>query len=144
MAYYTLNAQFELDWHMLSEIIVTGALVHVFEPRDVEAIIDSKRQTVTKIPLRAIIVFVVMTVAVVVIRLAVYFEIERGDKGPQLNVIDGVSSIGREELVPTGTSEVRGEPMLLGFRQKGNAMLHFGPLANPDEAVKVIKGVDIL
>lgn len=59
-------------------------------------------------------------------------------------MVDGVSSIGREELMPTGMNHVRRELMVVGFRQKGNAMLHFGPLANPDDAVKVIKGIDIL
>lgn len=136
------NSPVDINWREFSQSIVTDALVYVFEPMNVGVI--GQGGQVTKIPTGAVVVFVFMTVVIVVIRVVVSIWVERGNMRPQLNLVDGVSSIGREELHPTGSSVMQGQPMVLGFRQKTDAMLHFGSLANTDDAVKIIKGVDIL
>lgn len=75
MANFVWNAQNNLNWRVLSGVIVAESSVYVFEPKDVELI--RTKGTETEIRTEAIVMFFVMIVAVVVIRLAVYYGVER-------------------------------------------------------------------
>ena len=111
---FVVSAQVDMNWVVLSGVIMAEALVYVFRKTDV---VFTAKISHTLIPNNAVAIFILMTVSITIIRIISFFAIEQTETRPQLNAIDGLSSIAREEHMPTGKSLVRGRPMLIGFRQ---------------------------
>lgn len=141
-----------MDWLESSSVMFAESLVYMALPAPVHVraeVTTRDRHVVSFVPWYAIglimCVFVLSWVALIVVVLQT-----RNSTMPQLNTINGLSSIAREERVPSGRSIERGGPVDLGLsvNTKGaisaQGQLHFGPLGNKNEAVRPIKDVDFL
>lgn len=78
----------------------------------------------------------------IVARVVAAFTVD-GDNRPQLNAIDGLSSIAREELQPSGRSYVSGENVSLGWVYSGPQRIRFGPVRSADQCVKRVSELEI-
>lgn len=82
--------------------------------------------------------------AVIFLAFVVTTLLLRFDKRPRFNTIDGLSSIVREEYAPSGQSyKDEGKKAILGLRFTKDDKMHFGPIANYDEAEKLQDGYDV-
>lgn len=77
----------------------------------------------------------------IVLRIIV-FHYFRKDFRPQINTIDGLSSIVREEQQPTGRSIDQGRTATIGLYMRGNSAIRFGPVGDLTETTKVLEGAE--
>lgn len=141
-----------MDWLETGSILFAESLVYMALPAPVHTRVEittRDRYVVSFVPWYAIaLILCVFTASCVGLIVAIAKTWK--STLPQLNTINGVSSIAREERVPSGRSIVRGDPVDLGLsvNTKGEintqGQLHFGPLGNKNEAVRPIKDVDFL
>lgn len=136
------NLREDSNWITMSSAIVAESSVYKSINQTTNFIKDE--YFATQIPNRAIVVLSLMTLVIIGSRIIVALTVDRFFDRPQLNSVNGLSSIAREELEPSGASIVNGRTMHVGLMVKKNDMFHFGPLPAAEEAaVKPIKGVKI-
>lgn len=137
-----INVFRQMNWIDLSSVLVAnGAVYNRFTHTTFTQL--GTAQTITTIPYSSIIVTAVLFVIIVGLRLGVASTFS-DDHRPQLNTIDGLSSIAREETIPTGSSLRKGSTSFVGLRLSKDGMLRFGPLIDPSLAVRPIKDVDMI
>lgn len=133
-----------LDFRIFSSIIVAEATIYQRFPT-----LSSKRvkkpvgRTYTIIPWFAVNITIILTVSTAIARCMV-FAFNWGNEEPQLNTIDGLSSVAREENFPTGRSDVQGRPIVVGYTVGEGGHLHFGPLNDMNRAVRRTGDVDVV
>lgn len=141
-----------MDWLETSSVLFAESLVYMALPAPVHVRVEvttRDRYVVSFVPWYAISLILCVFTASCVGLIVVVAKTWKSTL-PQLNTINGLSSIAREERVPSERSIVRGGPVDLGLsvNTKGaistQGQLHFGPLANENEAVRPIKDVDFL
>lgn len=121
------------DWRAMSSTIAAKASTFSFENRTSQ-IIDSN-YSVTEVPNNSLIVIVFILAIIISSAIIVSLALDRMDKRPPLNSINGLSSIAREEQTPSGASDVMGSTMSVGLTLQEDNMLRFGPLKNLEDAV---------
>lgn len=140
LIYYGHDARPDSNWLDLSRKIVYHAMVYKFEKKTLTIL--NKGSTRTVIPTYCVLIFVIFTVAIVLVHLLVrQFVVSHH---PRLNSIDGISSIGREESKPSGKSLVRGSTMILGFSKIEDTVIHLGPLRSFESAEKMAMESEIV
>lgn len=131
---HTMDARLNDNWLGMSQKIVLQALVYQFNDTNVTLVRGNPTRTI--IPTMAVALFAVFTLSIVCLQVMVRLFVDKGNHHPQINTINGVSSIGREERFPTGYSLHNGETMELGFAETAKGVVHFGPLRGVGDAVK--------
>lgn len=124
------------NWESLSGSFIADTLVYRQVNQSISVFEEAR--TVTTVPGYAIGIAVGMVIVAVFSRVVVAFTIGK-DLRPQLNSIDGLSSIAREEHQPTGRSYVGGRGMLMGLSPLGGRgldVVHLGPLRSITEGVR--------
>lgn len=101
-----------------------------------------RNKILTTVPVFTVVLTVFLVMAAGAARLAVVFSIGK-DLRPQLNTINGLSSVGREENEPTGRSMQAGHGMVIGLTKRNGHSVHFGPLTSQDKGVARERGVII-
>lgn len=132
-ANHLINLVFGFNWETFAGSLVADAVVY----RKVDWTFQTfENRMVTTVPLYAVILGVVLLFIAIVTKIVIIFTIGR-DLRPQLNQIDGISSVAREELAPCGRSMVTGRGVLLGLSYRGwGKHLHFGPLLTYRECAR--------
>lgn len=136
------NARDGVDWITLGSIIVAESSIYKFTNRSTKVV--KSKYIASVIPNRAVVALFLMSIVIVVSRIIFFFAVDLLKDRPQLNSVDGLSSIAREELLPSGASMENGRPLYVGLTVKKDGMLRFGALKSVKEAVKPINHVDIL
>lgn len=121
-----------LDWKELSGIIVAEAARYV--PLDQTVEVVTWRGVVAGIPEISMGLAVFAFLAAIIVRFIVRRTLGKDDR-PRINTIDGMSSIVREENIPTGGSYVTGREATMGLSIQGAGLLRFGPVRSPSETV---------
>lgn len=98
--------------------------------------------TITTIDIFAV-VLVAASIVIVLVGYVVTILLLRRDNRPRFNTINGLSSIVREEHIPSGRSYASGDSAILGLRFTSNDNLHFGPLRDRGEGTSFQDGYDI-
>lgn len=122
------------NWLSLSSVLVSDAAI--FEGRDGLHSFErlDGRRVVSVVQTEAVVLAAIALVAVLVGHLVVKQTIARDDR-PRFNTINGMSSIVREESMPTGGSYVQGRGTVVGWTSRGANVVHFGPLRSVSESV---------
>lgn len=130
------------DWEILSSIIVADGAVYEKRSVDATRIIDER--LVTVIPWSALVVTFVMGFFAISLRLASVFVLG-SDEIIQLNTIDGLSSIAREENEPSGRSFKTGKHSVVGLtsRDGQRGVVHFGPMREKDVGVSRSRDIEV-
>lgn len=118
-----------LNWETYSSVVVAD--LAEYEQNSLQMVIKGKKRTVTNVSMLSIGVAGFLLVVVFIVRIVVYFTID-GDERPRFNCIDGLSSIMREEYIPSGKSDRQGRTAFLGNWQDSANIMHFGPLCAAD------------
>lgn len=121
------------NWLSFSASIAARSMVYQYRNQTFERY--KTRTEGTELSRRTITLAAILLILVIVARLVVTFTVGQ-DSRPQLNTIDGLSSIGREEFQPSGQSLVSGDNLLLGWSCKGSTLARFGPVRSADHCVK--------
>lgn len=132
-AYNLQNLRISLNWQFFSSIIVTNAVI--YEPREWSITVLSNTKSVTRVSASTAILASLLVIFSVTTRLIVACSIGK-DERPQLNTLDGLSSVAREESQPSGRSYVKGRETILGLSYHDNNQLHFGPVLAAKNCVK--------
>lgn len=132
-ANHLVNLVFGFNWESFAGTLVADAVVY----RKVDWTFETfENRMVTTVPVYAMVLGISLLFIAIVARVVVIFTIGR-DLRPQLNQIDGLSSVAREELAPSGRSMVTGRSVLLGLSHRGwGKHLHFGPLLTYRECAR--------
>lgn len=120
------------NWETISGIIVADS--SFYQQNSTTFTQFENSYIVTKVSPYAIALVVFLVLLAIVSRIVVAFTIGK-DSRPQINSIDGLSSVAREESEPTGHSYVAGRNADIGLCHRGGRG-HFGPLKSRDEAVR--------
>lgn len=128
------------NWEVFSSTLVADAAVYEKKSMQVTRITDEV--LVTVLPWSALIVTIVVGLLAISFRVAAIFFLG-SDELIQLNTIDGLSSIGREENQPSGRSFKSGKHMVIGLtsRDGQRAVAHFGPMRQDDVGVSRSKDI---
>lgn len=110
----TKSALNNFNWEALSSNIIADTAV--YKRRKFEFVSKQETVTFTVIPTASLVIGSVM-IAVVVLSIIVFNFVLPRETRPQLNSINGLSSIAREEYQPTGCSLVSGPPVSIGKGQ---------------------------
>lgn len=124
------------DWESLSGTIVADSSHYVEFSTPVKATYFENSYTVTKISPYAIALAAVLVLLAIILRVVVAFTIQK-DKRPQINSIDGLSSIAREESEPTGFSFITGHGTKIGLCHRDGHRIHFGTLKQREKCVRM-------
>lgn len=110
-------------WDSLSSILVADSAIYKRDEKTITAY--GKQKTVTTVPVYTLIILAAMVFITILSKFIIWCT-SREDPKPQLNTIDGLSSIAREEVQPTGRSLVVGPTMVVGLKstQRG---IRLGP-----------------
>lgn len=121
------------NWETIASTIVADSTVFKLTRRTITLI---RPTTQTVVPAYAIGIGIGMVLIAFTSRIVVAFTIGK-DERPQLNSINGLSSIAREEHEPTGCSYVGGRGMLLGLSSRNTRanVVHLGPLRSLNDGV---------
>lgn len=132
-ANHLTNVVFAFNWVSFAGSLVADGVVY----RKVDWTFQTfKNSLVTAVPVYAVVLGIVLLFIAIVAKIVIIFTIGR-DLRPQLNQIDGISSVAREELAPCGRSMVSGRGVLLGLSHRGwGKHLHFGPLMTYRECAR--------
>lgn len=103
---------------------------------------EENGNTVTTMDIYAV-VLVAGAIVIVIVSYVVTIVLLRRDNRPRFNTINGLSSIVREEHIPSGRSYTAGESAILGLRFTSDDSLHFGPLRDRGEGTPFQDGYDI-
>lgn len=123
-----------------ASVLVADAMIY---QRFNESVREFDLVIMTTIPRYAVILGFSLLGFVIVVRIIVVFTIGR-DERPQLNSVDGLSSIAREEHEPSGRSLVAGRGIMVGLSHRDpKRMLHFGPLRLKEESAKRSASEDV-
>lgn len=132
----------DVNWLALASVVIKeGAIYRHLNQKEITTI--RQPRTVTVISYAAVFATVALSIVIIALHLAVK-KILATDNRPQLNSIDGLSSIAREQTAPSGSSIFKGSTCFLGFMHNKNGSLRFGPLSNLSLAARPIKDVDII
>lgn len=125
----------DLNWLSFSATLVADGVI--YEQRSLEVRKFGESRIVTTIPWTAIILSIVLGTVGIAARIVIMFVLNNDD-AIQLNTVDGLSSIGREEREPTGRSMATGKYMVLGLTNPDGAEneCHFGPLRSREVGMK--------
>lgn len=139
---HTMDARLNDNWLGMSIKILQQALVYKFNDTNITLVRDSPTRTI--IPTGAAVLFVTFTVSIVCLQVMVRLFVDKGINYPQINNINGVSSIGREERFPSGYSLYKGQTMELGFGETAKGVVHFGPLRGVGDAVRYRSDFEVI
>lgn len=134
------------DYRTLSGELVAQAS-HYVELKSKDQKLDQlvrpdDNKTVTTIDVFAV-GLVMGAIVIVIVGYVVTLLLLRQDTRPRFNTINGLSSIVREEHVPSGRSYACGDSAILGLHFTSNDNLHFGPLRDRGEGTAYQHGYDI-
>lgn len=135
LMFHTMDARLNDNWLSTSQKILQQSLVYKFNDTNITLVRGSPTRTI--IPTRAVVLFVIFTLSIVCMQVMVRVFVDKRNNPPQINTINGVSSIGREERFPSGYSLHKGPAMELGFAETAKGVVHFGPIRSVGDAVKV-------
>lgn len=96
----------------------------------------------TTVPVYTVVLTAFLIFAACVARVTVAFTISKDDR-PQLNTVNGLSSVAREENEPTGRSMTVGREMVIGLTKRDGRSIHFGPMTSRDVGVSRERGAFI-
>lgn len=105
------------NWESFSSVIVADGVVYQANKTYVERL--TQVGLVTSLPWPSVIAAISVTVLCIFFRIIIYFYFGK-DGRPQINTIDGLSSVAREEHQPTGRSMQSGQVLKLGVVNERN------------------------
>lgn len=121
----------DIAWDTLGKSIVSVSAL--YQERYLNFSVYEQERIVTIVPTWAVIagavLFVMSNIAVIFVNVRF-----RDDTRPRLNTIDGLSSIAREEALPSKSSLKAGAPVLLGLSKVGGSV-RLGPILTRRQAV---------
>lgn len=126
------------NWINFASSIVADAMV--YQSYNSTFTRRTKRGIVTVIPTTSLM-FIIASFTLVTLAYIVVMYKCRHDRRPQLNTIDGLSSIAREENFGSGRSHEQGDGVILALTLRSNVggnkeTVHFGPVRPADTVVK--------
>lgn len=126
------------NWINFASSIVADAMV--YKSDDLTFTRRTKRGIVTVIPTISIM-FILASFTLAIFGYTVVMYSSFHDRRPQLNTIDGLSSIAREEHFGSGRSHEQGDGVTLALTLRSNVdgnkeTVHFGPVRPADTVVK--------
>lgn len=128
------NPVLEPNWITMSSIVVADSVVH----QNTKLTLEYKEQdgTVTTLPMFSIVIALAMLAVAFIARFVVHFTIGK-DQRPQINTINGLSSVAQNEKNPQGRGLAMNDAnyVTLGLSMKGNRP-HFGPLLASDASMQ--------
>lgn len=101
-----------MDYETLSSIVVANGAVLEFEEQNVQ--LFQGRKTVTIVPFYALILIAIIILVTTIAYVVSAFTVAK-DIRPQINAINGLSSIAREENHPSGRSLTAGHGIAIGL-----------------------------
>lgn len=128
---------FEANWKHLSGALVADTVEEAQMVQQFSTTEDTGIVTVLS-PLGWALAPVPLLVGIL-LRIVVFVYFKK-DFRPQINSIDGLSSIVREEQEPTGRSIDQGRTAVVGLYMRGNSAIRFGPVRDKTEATRVPRG----
>lgn len=122
------------NWETISGMIVADS-THYRQNSDQLSQIRGTH-VVTRVSPYAIALAVFLVLLAIISRIVVAFTIGK-DQRPQINSIDGLSSIAREVTEPTGCSYIAGREAKIGLCHRDGYRVHFGPLRARDQSLRL-------
>lgn len=119
-----------LRWDTLSGILVANGNIYKRDQKNIT--VYGERKTVTSLPGYSVILLFIVVLSTILTRIVIHFKVN--DSRPQLNTIDGLSSIAREESQPTGRSLTSGATLTVGFKNVPKG-IRFGPIRDSAEVI---------
>lgn len=116
------------SWESFSSLLISRAVIY---RKDFENQIMTDSNTITVIPTYTLVIVIVFILATIVTSVIVHLTIAKDDR-PKLNTIDGISSVTREEMEPTGRSMNEGSPVSIGLSKRNADEARFGTLRSED------------
>lgn len=124
-AYSLQNPVLQANWLTFSSILVADGSVYKQDTLTLEH--RQRDGTVTRLPVFAVIIALVMLCVTVIVRIVVYFTISKDDR-PLLNTIDGLSNVVQSRSVnATGSSRATDRFVTIGLTERNNRH-HLGPV----------------
>lgn len=126
-AHHLTNLVFAFNWEPFAGSLVADGVVY----RKVDWTFQTfENRLVTAVPVYAVTLGIALLFVAVFVKILIILTIGR-DLRPPLNQIDGISSVAREELAPSGRSMVTGRGVLLELSHQGwGKHLHSGLIVN--------------
>lgn len=121
------------SWFTISTMLFS--IGSYYQPTDIKIDKLSSRVNGSEVKLRSAIGVGVFVLIAIVFRTVLKFTLDN-DEWPQLNTVNGMSSVIREEREPSGRSLVTGQPTVLGFAEVEKSTIRFGPLHRQDTISK--------
>lgn len=137
-AVYLLAYYGSWNWLSFSTFFVAQATSYIGAQSNVEKIIGQDRYV--SVTTDSLILLLAFCVVGVVTSFVVGRSV-RQSTFPQINSLDGLSSVMREESEPTGRSLEKGKPVVLGLTQRDRTV-HFGPIRTMERSVSRIQDID--
>lgn len=131
----------EPDWKDLSGAFVADAVEYSSKAQQFSTVQDTG--TVTVISTIGWILAPIPLVVGIFLRIVVFKRL-KSDIRPQINSVDGLSSIVREEQEPTGRSIDQGRTAIVGLYMRGNSAIRFGPVRDIFETTRAPKGAKFI
>lgn len=128
---------FEANWKHLSGALVADTVEEAKIVQQFSFTTDTGVVTVLS-PLGWALAPIPLLVGIL-LRIVVYVYFKK-DFRPQINSIDGLSSIVREEQEPTGRSIDQGRTAIVGLYMRGNSAIRFGPVRDKSETTRAPNG----
>lgn len=119
-----LDVQTSTNWWELAGTILTDSFVYRYVPQNYEL---KKAIRAAFIPLETILLGS-LTILIVISGSIASWILFGGDERPMFNTINGLSSILREENIPSGLSLKQGKAALVGQSNKTKESPHLGPV----------------
>lgn len=147
-ANYLENLYIESDYESMSGDLIAMSSIYRSFPADNKTFVRFKQKNDSEQAFATISQWVVWLLAACIVIILVAFVVTtillRFDKRPRFNTINGLSSIVREEYVPSGQSyNDDGNKVILGLRFTKDDKMHFGPIEDYGQAEKLQDGYDI-
>lgn len=137
------NIRISANWVSFSGAIVADGCVYakrIVTDGTIERIGTSVAKTT--VPVYTVVLTAFLILAAIVARVVVAMTISHDDR-PQLNTVNGLSSVAREENEPTGRSMTVGRGMVIGLTKRDGRSVHFGPMNSRDVGVARERGAFI-